>query len=240
MTEKTLSDFVKAPNIGLNQATYELENEAILRNGVLDKRLEDVADWKDKVLLDVGCGTGFWLKNYAKTAAKVIGVEPDPTLLELAETRLENIENASALRGSAEHIPLGDASVDIVHARWAYFFGAGSDKGLAEVKRVLRPGGVFIAIDNSWRSGDFADLLDHSVAGNGTFDPELTQVWWTENNAKRIEISDAGWNAKSATELEKILRIEFPEATVDNFLSTHEGDSLSYAIALFVKQRNDW
>lgn len=236
----TLDDFVKAPNIGDHQATYELENEAILRNGVLDKKLQDVADWEDKIVLDIGCGTGFWLKNYAKSARAVIGIEPDPNLLKLAKDRLENIENANVIHGSAEHIPLDDASVDIVHARWAYFFGASSEKGLAEAKRVLRSGGVFIAIDNSWRSGDFAKLLKHSVAGNATFDPEKTQKWWNENRANRIEIPDAGWNAKSAAELETILRIEFPMETVDYFLETHVGDSLSYAIALFVKERDNW
>ncbi len=240
MNEKKFKDFIKAPNIGTHQAIYELENEAILRNGVLDKTLYELADWKDKVLLDVGCGAGFWLKNYAKNGGTIIGVEPDPNLFELAKTRLSSIENATVLHGSAEHIPLADASVDIIHARWAYFFGAGSELGLAEAKRVLRPGGIFIAIDNSWRSGDFSKLLRHSIAGNANFDPETTQNWWVENGAERIEIPNAGWNAKSAAELESILRIEFPEETVEHFLETHDEKSLSYAIALFVKYRDNW
>ena len=69
--------------------------------------------------------------------------------------------------GSAEHIPLGGASVDVVHARFAYFFptpGNDCSAGLSEVMRVLRPGGTLVVIDNDQSNGDFADLLAASSA----------------------------------------------------------------------------
>lgn len=44
------------------------------------------------------------------------------------------LDRASAIRGSAEDIPLPDHSVDIAHARFAYFFGPGSKPGLADTE----------------------------------------------------------------------------------------------------------
>lgn len=69
----------------------------------------------------------------------VIGVEPDPALLPDARARHGD---ATVRRGSAEHLPLPDGAVDVVHARFAYFFPSPSnncDPGLAEVKRVRAP-----------------------------------------------------------------------------------------------------
>ena len=51
-------------------------------------------------------------------------------------------------QGTAQAIPLPDASVDVVHARWAYFFGPGCEPGLAELDRVVRRGGTAFVIDN--------------------------------------------------------------------------------------------
>jgi SAM-dependent methyltransferase len=76
--------------------------------------------------VDLGCGSGFWLPGYADEAAKVIGVEPDPALVKLAADR---DPRAEVVAGSAEHIPLPDASADVVHARFAYFWPPSSRPG---------------------------------------------------------------------------------------------------------------
>ncbi len=170
----------------------------------------------------------------------MIGIEPDPTLWQDAIIHTKAVPNIEILHGSAEHIPspLKANSVDIVHARWAYFFGEGAEKGLAAVMNILKPGGVFIAIDNSWRSGDFAKLLKASTGGNSDYSPDPTDRWWKENGVTRIEISNAGWSTKNASELASILSIEFPKPVVDSFLNHHEGAYLSYAIALFVIRKS--
>ncbi len=82
-----------------------------------------------------------------------------------ARSRLRQV-----LHGAAEHIPLPDAVVDVVHARFAYFFPPGCDAGLAEVLRVLRPQGTLVVVDNDHRNGEFAELLGSSswAAPQGT------------------------------------------------------------------------
>lgn len=231
------TDWVPAPNIGRHPEIYEQENEALLRDGRLDAALAGLVPWKGRRLLDIGCGTGFWLPQYAQEAAQVVGVEPDPNLLARATERCATSPNIAVHAGSAESLPLADASIDIAHARFAYFFGPGAEAGLAEVRRVLVPGGVFVAIDNSWADGDFAELLRDATGGNASMDPAATDAWWQAQGAVRVEV-DGGWRARSAEELERILRIEFPRGTVDRWVRNNAGRSaLSYRFALFVVHR---
>src|SRR5215472_18383952 len=71
-------DWRFAPNIGGHPASYELENEAVDRAGHVLAAMRHLAPWAGRTLVDLGCGTGYWLPRYAADAARVIGVEPDP------------------------------------------------------------------------------------------------------------------------------------------------------------------
>lgn len=226
------ADWQPAPNIAGDPTAYELENEALERDGRLDVALWRLAPWDGATILDVGCGTGFWLERYAARAARVIGVEPDPTLAALAAARVARRASVSVRPGSAEHLPVADDEVDIAHARFAYFFGAGSERGLDEVARVLGPGGALLVVDNSWSGGDFARLLRASDVGNAELDPVATDRWWGERGAVRHEV-EGGWTARSRDELDRILRIEFPGRVVDRFMADRDGASLTYRFAVY-------
>jgi SAM-dependent methyltransferase len=233
----SFDDFRRAGNIAADPQTYERENEAIARDGHLDAALRALADVPGRDVLDVGTGTGFWLPRYAAEAASVIGVEPDPDLLRAALDRVASIDNAEVVSGSAEHLPLADASMDVVHARFAYFFGRGAEAGLREVRRVLRPGGTFVAVDNDWGWGEFSELLAMATTGNAAIDPGETDAWWRQQGAHRVNVR-AGWHARSSDELETILRLEFADEVVDEFLAGRAPSArLSYGVALFVVRR---
>ncbi len=75
---------------------------------------------------------GFWLPHYADQAEQVIGVEPNQRLVTLAEQRTFDLPGVDVRHGSAEHLPIGDHTAGIVHARFAYFFGQGAEVGLDE------------------------------------------------------------------------------------------------------------
>ena len=211
---------------------YEAENRALQRDGRLDRALYELSPWDDEVLLDIGCGTGFWLPVYAKAAGRVIGVEPDQRLRQLANERVAGLSNVEVRAGSAEHLPVDDGMVDIVHARFAYFFGEWCGPGLEEARRVLKPGGRLLVVDNSWTGGDFADLLHRATTGNAALDPDQTAAWWAAQGATRHEV-EGGWQAESPEELEQILKIEFPEDVVDEFLAERDSSSLSYNFAVY-------
>ena len=153
----TFPDWVFAPNIGGHPGIYETENRAIDPGGHVLAAMRRLAPWDGRTVVDLGCGTGFWLAGYARDAARVIGIKPDPVLRARAASRTRGLTAVEVRPGSAEHLPLADRSVGVVHARFAYFLapgtggggsrppgGAGARRstggggaGLAEVLRVL-------------------------------------------------------------------------------------------------------
>ncbi len=136
------------------------------------------------------------------------------------------LERASVLMGSAEAIPLRDASVDIVHARFAYFFGPGSESGLAELDRVIRPGGTAFIIDNDLRGGDFAGWLRRQPEWAG-IDPDTVESFWASHGFS-IERIATEWRFQRCEDLEAVVRLEFPGDVAEGIIRDHPGLSVSY------------
>lgn len=240
----TFPDWRFAPNIGGHPQSYELENRAIDQAGHVLSAMRAISPWDDKVILDLGCGTGFWLARYAASAARAIGVEPDPALRAAAVRRATASRatasratvgraTAEVLAGSAEHLPLPDHSVDVVHARFAYFFPPGADAGLAEVLRVLRPGGHLIVVDNDYRWGEFASLLAASAVRPPLQTAAAVDAWWCDRGAARHEVRSE-LRFASRADLSAVLHIEFPAEIASAWLRRHPAATgLSYGYVLF-------
>jgi SAM-dependent methyltransferase len=223
------SDFHVAPNQGGRPDLYELENRAVDPDGLVLEAMRELAPWAGRTLVDLGCGSGYWLPGYAAEASAVIGVEPDPALLPLARARDRRVR---VLAGSAEHIPLDDASVDVVHARFAYFWPPRCQAGLTEALRVLRPGGTLVVVDNDHRTGEFAGLLR---AGGGTAQgqADVTDAWWAARGAVRTQVMSR-WEFGSRSDLAAVLGLEFPAAVAGAWMADHPGVlELSYGYVLF-------
>ncbi|HEY6835199.1 MAG TPA: class I SAM-dependent methyltransferase [Gaiellaceae bacterium] len=93
----------------------------------------------DATVLDLAAGTGKLTRVLAARYARVVAVEP---LSELRAILAELVPQAEALPGVAEAIPLDEASVDAVFTGQAFHWFA-NEVAVAEIARVLRPGGVF-------------------------------------------------------------------------------------------------
>ena len=223
---------VPSPNLWQHPATYELENHAFDRDGRLEQAMLARADWAGRVVLDLGCGTGFHLPRFAETAAQVHGVEPHPGLLRLAARRTRGLSNVTLSAGTAQEVPLPDASVDIVHARWAYFFGPGSEPGLAELDRVVRRGGTAFVIDNDATRSTFGRWFRR---GYPQVDPGAVERFWTGRGWSRTSL-DLDWRFESRADLEAVVRIELTPEIADAVLADHEGTTVDYAVNLWSRR----
>ena len=232
-TTAKFPDWRYAPNIGGHPDIYELENAALDRAGHVLAAMRAIAPWAGQTIVDLGCGTGYWLRSYATAAARVIGVEPDPALRAAAQQVAADLPGTEVLAGSAEHIPLPDGSADVVHARFAYFFPPRSDAGLTEVLRVLRPGGHLIVVDNDYRWGEFARLLAASAVRPPGQTAATVDAWWRDRGASRHEVRSE-LRFASRAELAAVLRIEFPAEVAADWLRQHPAATgLSYGYVLF-------
>jgi ubiquinone/menaquinone biosynthesis C-methylase UbiE len=106
--------------------------------------VEWVAPADGKRALDVGTGTGHTAVALARRGARTTGVDPTPAMLAEAEA-LAAAQGVGDLTdfvlGVAEALPFGDASVDIVTCRRAAHHFRDIRTAVAEMARVLRPGG---------------------------------------------------------------------------------------------------
>ncbi len=100
-------------------------------------------------VLDVGCGTGVVTITAARLGARVVGLDLTPALLARAR---ENAAIAGVAvdwhEGDAEQLPFPDASFDVVVSQFGHIFAPRPDVTIAEMLRVLAPGGT-IAF-NTW------------------------------------------------------------------------------------------
>jgi SAM-dependent methyltransferase len=220
---------VRSPNIWEHPATYELENRAVDRDGVLESAMASIADWSSRDVLDLGCGSGFHLPRFAASAQRVYGVEPHPALLRLATRRTRSLGNVTLLAGTAQAVPLPDASVDVVQARWAYFFGPGCEPGLRDLARVVRRGGTAFVIDNDATRSTFGRWFRR---GYPAIDPPAVERFWARQGWTRVPL-DIDWRFDDRADLEAVVRIEFTPEGAAEILAEHSGTTVDYAVNLW-------
>jgi SAM-dependent methyltransferase len=100
-------------------------------------------------VLDVGCGTGYLLRQLdarCPDAVELTGVDPAPAMIAAARAaaaggRLEWLE------GTAEELPFPDGAFDLVVSTTSFDHWADQRAGLGECARVLAPGGRFVLTD---------------------------------------------------------------------------------------------
>ena len=220
---------VPSPNIWHHPTVYELENRAVDPEGRIEAAMHSIRPWADGDVLDLGCGTGFHLPRWAEQARSVTGVEPHPALAQVARRRTARLPNVTVDVGTAQAVPLPDASVDVAHARWAYFFGPGCEPGLAELDRVVRRGGTAFVVDNDATRSTFGRWFRR---GYPEVDPDAVERFWSRHGWQRERL-DVGWRFERREDLEAVVRIELPTALAEDVLAEHEGLEVDYAVNLW-------
>jgi SAM-dependent methyltransferase len=226
-----LEGAVPSPNIWDHPETYELENRSVDPEGRIESAMRRIADWAGRDLLDLGCGTGFHLPRWAADAHHVYGVEPHPGLVAVAARRTRRLGNVTVLPGTAQQVPLPTGSVDVAHARWAYFFGPGCEPGLSELERVVRRAGTAFVVDNDASRSTWGRWFRR---GYPSVDPGRVERFWSAHGWHR-EPLDVEWRFRTRAELEAVVRIELDPALAAALLAEHEGTVVDYAVNLWWK-----
>lgn len=100
-------------------------------------------------VLEIGIGSGLNFPLYGGAVTSVIGLEPSSELLRMARARAERAAvPITLLDASAETIPLDSESIDAVVTTWTLCTIPNAARALAEMRRVLRPGGALLFVEH--------------------------------------------------------------------------------------------
>lgn len=158
-----------------------------------ERLLKDVAG----DVLEIGFGTGLNLAYYPHHIQMITTIDPNPGMNKLAEKRIQasniHVENR-VLNG--EHLPMNDSTFDSVVSTWTLCSIAQVDQALAEIYRVLKPGGRFF-------------FIEHGLSD----DPKI-QVWQNRLNPIQKVIGD-GCNLNR--NIQKLVENHFETVTLEQF-----------------------
>ncbi len=171
-------------------------------------------------LLDIACGTGNGVLLAAARGADVVGVDTAPRLVAVARERAAAAGlSPELLVGDALAVPVTDGSFDIVISIFGVIFVSDPARAMAEVARVLRPGGR--AYVTAWVAAgpinDMLTVLGRAVgrATGGAQPAQPKRFPWSKTDSIRSIAEPCGL-AVSTTRHELEIRAASPAAYVDS------------------------
>ena len=197
-------------------------------------------------VLEVGAGTGKLTAELIAQGHDVLATEPDEDMLAVLRASLPAARTAVA---TAEELPAGDRSVDVVIAAQAFHW-FDHDTALPEIARVLKPGGVLAIAWNyrddkiPWvrRLGDLIGTQEQlsdpieMIAGSGLFErAEAKQFkhWQDINRDSVVDLVVSRSNISTLPEDERAAKVAEVLAFYDDFGRGYDGMQLPYVTHCF-------
>ncbi|HOY68194.1 MAG TPA: class I SAM-dependent methyltransferase [Candidatus Ozemobacteraceae bacterium] len=140
------TDFTSVTEVSGYQVTQDQIDRALTRYSFA----RGLAAEKD--VLEVACGSGQGLGMLAKVAKRVVGIDIDPKLVEIAQQTYANHPKIQILQGDASNIPFPDQSFDLILLFEAIYYLPDIESFIKETRRLLRPGGslVICSANKDW------------------------------------------------------------------------------------------
>ena len=106
----------------------------------------DFSAYRNRRLLEVGCGIGTDLVRFARAGARVTGIDLAQTAIDLAKANfaLHDVEAEELRVGNGEDLPYADATFDVVYGHGVVQYTSDPARLIRECHRVLKPGGAGI------------------------------------------------------------------------------------------------
>lgn len=110
--------------------------------------LDAYAGQRSLTVLDIGCGPGLFMEESLRRGHTVTGIDISSEMLSKATRRLEKFGkgNFTCLQGDQENLPPGNETVDVVLSLGVLPYLRDDGKGVEEINRVLKKGGILICI----------------------------------------------------------------------------------------------
>jgi ubiquinone/menaquinone biosynthesis C-methylase UbiE/DNA-binding transcriptional ArsR family regulator len=135
------------------------------------------------VVGDLGCGTGQVSAALAPFVTRVVAVDGSAAMLQAAKRRLQGLANIDLRRGDLEALPIDDGRLDAATLMLVLHHIPEPSKALAEVTRVLKPGGRIVLVD----------MLPHE---RETYRQQMGHVWLGFSEAQMTRLlGEAGFDA---------------------------------------------
>jgi len=161
---------------------------------------------KNRVVLDVGCGTGkFITKKIVGKAKFYYGVEPQKSQIHIARKKAREFNNCKLYQASGEKLPFKDNMFDIILATWVVggiYNLPKRKKILNEMRRVLKENGEIYLVENGI-GGDFKGIVEEGFGDKKT---KLKLKWLEKNKFKIIKSIKTSFRFKSVSNAKIIFR----------------------------------
>jgi ubiquinone/menaquinone biosynthesis C-methylase UbiE len=180
--------------------------------------------------LDVGCGNGAFTESFVSRCAPsaVAGIDPSEQQLSYARAR-PALQLAQFLKADAMALPFPNDSFDIAVMPLVIFFVPEPARGVAEMARVVAPGGIVAAYSWDMEGGGFPyHSLREAMHAMGAMTPEEPR-----RDASRPEVMQQLWQAAGLTDITShTITVERTFASFDEYWAIVQGGpSLSRALA---------
>ena len=146
---------------------------------------------QDDIILDVGCGGGMNINRMAQNAKKVYGIDYSIESVKLSREVNERFIDEGKVEiqeGNVKNLPFEDDTFDIVTAFETVYFWPDIEKCFGEVKRVLKPGGIFlIGMETNGSDNFIMKFWKHFIDMEMYNDNEIT-VFLRNNDYKEITV----------------------------------------------------
>ncbi|APH16724.1 methyltransferase small domain protein [Clostridium sporogenes] len=172
----------------------------VIRSEYFEERLKykilSITNIKDKIVGDLGCGTGFVSLAVANEASIVFSIDNSINMLRELSTSAskKDYKNIYPIKSSLDNLAIFDESLNVVFINMALHHIKNAKKAIAEMYRVLKKDGVVVISDVREHDGEWAkeEMFDEWLG----FSKEQMTNWLEDAGFKNIEIENTNLSCK--------------------------------------------
>ncbi len=175
-------------------------NWNVIRSEYFEERLKykilSMTNIKDKIVGDLGCGTGFVSLAVANEASIVFSIDNSINMLKelSASASKKDYKNIYPIKSSLDNLAIFDESLNVVFINMALHHIKNAKKAIAEMYRVLKKDGIVVISDVREHNGEWAkeEMFDEWLG----FSKEQMTNWLEDAGFQNIEIENTNLSCK--------------------------------------------